>query len=718
LASPQCKCKRKQFACSVSAKCTCIPMAWKCDGDTDCGDSSDEIGCVLPTCHPKSFQCENGKCINREWNCDGENDCGDDSDELNCPTEACDESTEKTCRSGGCVPKRWWCDGDDDCSDGSDEVDSCLLGRSSCGETEFTCASGECVSRAFHCDGDFDCRDGSDEEYTGIDPDVISNESSNMTECKAEEFSCAGEGPLAGHGQLDFCIPLEYVCDQELDCDNGVDEQNCSKVSHPCTAEQYRCANGQCIGLHGHCDGQDDCGDGSDETNCPEYDECIHGEFRCKSGMCVSDSWRCDGDNDCNDGSDEQNCAEEPVGCDDDQFECFTSKRCIRMSWRCDGEPDCTDRSDEVECDGSNLLPSNYTSCDERNGGCEHTCRTSLGGRAQCVCAKGFELASDLSSYLDECAEEASCSQICNNTIGSFVCSCLAGYSLRPDGRTCKASGPEAALLFTNRIDIKKILPDRSEFRSVLRDLENAIGLDYHIEKGLMFWTDVTLDRIMRSYVNGSGVQQVVSSGLESPGGVAVDWIHNLLYWTDSGTSRVEVSHLDGSYRKVLVWDNLEKPRALALHPLHSLMFWTDWGDSPRLESAAMDGSQRHTVASRNLHWPNGITIDYTRNQIYWADAKYHIIEKANLDGGNRRAVISRGLLHPFGVAIFEDKLYWTDWQSKSVNSANKFTGRGAKTIRSRLHFPMDIQTYHPLRQPKDINRCERSNCSHLCLPR
>uniref|UniRef100_H2Z4K5 EGF-like domain-containing protein n=1 Tax=Ciona savignyi TaxID=51511 RepID=H2Z4K5_CIOSA len=590
-----------------------------------------------PTCHPKSFQCENGKCINREWNCDGENDCGDDSDELNCPTEACDESTEKTCRSGGCVPKRWWCDGDDDCSDGSDEVD---------------------------------------------------------------------------------------------------------------------CSNGTLMDVYGY----------NPPIPAAEYDECIHGEFRCKSGMCVSDSWRCDGDNDCNDGSDEQNCAEEPVGCDDDQFECFTSKRCIRMSWRCDGEPDCTDRSDEVECgkrfaacgfdtcgsgmhrcnngqcigrfkvcdgvvdclDFSDESPSraNYTSCDERNGGCEHTCRTSLGGRAQCVCAKGFELASDLSSCedLDECAEEASCSQICNNTIGSFVCSCLAGYSLRPDGRTCKASGPEAALLFTNRIDIKKILPDRSEFRSVLRDLENAIGLDYHIEKGLMFWTDVTLDRIMRSYVNGSGVQQVVSSGLESPGGVAVDWIHNLLYWTDSGTSRVEVSHLDGSYRKVLVWDNLEKPRALALHPLHSLMFWTDWGDSPRLESAAMDGSQRHTVASRNLHWPNGITIDYTRNQIYWADAKYHIIEKANLDGGNRRAVISRGemkgLLHPFGVAIFEDKLYWTDWQSKSVNSANKFTGRGAKTIRSRLHFPMDIQTYHPLRQPKDINRCERSNCSHLCLPR
>nr|XP_018667004.1 low-density lipoprotein receptor-related protein 4 isoform X1 [Ciona intestinalis] len=752
---PECKCKRKQFACSVSNKCTCIPVAWKCDGDTDCGDASDEMDCVIPTCRPSSFQCDNGKCIMAEWKCDGENDCGDDSDEVSCPIQPCDESTEKTCGSGDCVPKRWWCDGDEDCSDGSDETD---CNRRTCGGTEYACTSGECVSSAFNCDGDFDCRDGSDEECAEepADPDVIPS-NSNFTACKDEEFSCAGSDSEVGHGQLDFCIPFEYVCDQELDCDNGIDERNCS---HPCTDEQYRCGNGQCIGLHNHCDGQDDCGDGTDEINCPEYEECIYGEFKCKSGMCISEAWRCDGDSDCNDGSDEQNCHEEPLGCNDDQFECFTSKRCIRISWRCDGEHDCSDQSDEIECDtcgsgkhrcnngqcigmhkvcdgvvdcldssdesprracnGSNMLPTNFTSCADNNGGCEHTCRESLSGRAQCICRKGFELSPDLSSCIDlnECNEEASCSQVCNNTIGSFVCSCLHGYILRPDSRTCKASGPEPALLFTNRIDIRKILPDRSEFRSILRDLENAIGLDYHIDKGLMFWTDVTLDRIMRSYVNGSDVQEVVSSGLESPGGVAVDWIHNLLYWTDSGTSRLEVSLLDGSLRKVLVWERLEKPRALALHPLHSLMFWTDWGDTPRLESAAMDGSQRHTVASRNLHWPNGLAIDYTRNHIYWADAKYHIIEKANLDGGDRRAVISRGLLHPFGVTIFEDKLYWTDWQTKSVNSANKFTGRGVKTIRSRLHFPMDIQTYHPLRQPNGHNRCEQAHCSHLCLPR
>uniref|UniRef100_H2XUN8 Uncharacterized protein n=2 Tax=Ciona intestinalis TaxID=7719 RepID=H2XUN8_CIOIN len=177
---PECKCKRKQFACSVSNKCTCIPVAWKCDGDTDCGDASDEMDCVIPTCRPSSFQCDNGKCIMAEWKCDGENDCGDDSDEVSCPIQPCDESTEKTCGSGDCVPKRWWCDGDEDCSDGSDETD---CNRRTCGGTEYACTSGECVSSAFNCDGDFDCRDGSDEECEEpADPDVIPS-NSNFTAC-------------------------------------------------------------------------------------------------------------------------------------------------------------------------------------------------------------------------------------------------------------------------------------------------------------------------------------------------------------------------------------------------------------------------------------------------------------------------------------------------------------------------------------------------------
>ena len=58
------------------------------------------------------------------------------------------------------------------------------------------------------------------------------------------------------------------------------------------------------------------------------------------------------------------------------------------------------------------------------------------------------------------------------------------------------------------------------------------------------------------------------------------------------------------------------------------------------------------------------------------------------------------GLPHPFALTLFEDELYWTDWHTKSINKANKFTGNDVEMVRNRLHFPMDIHIFHQQRQP------------------
>ena len=353
---------------------------------------------------------------------------------------------------------------------------------------------------------------------------------------------------------------------------------------------------------------------------------------------------------------------------------------------------------------------------------CQHTCVGLANGTSACGCRSGYQLSSDgfSCSDVDECAAaEAYCSQSCTNTAGGFSCSCVQGYALRPDKTSCKALGQPVRLIFANRVDIRQVSLFDDEYNLVIDGLQNAIALDFHYRRNLVIWSDVTLDAIKSAHMNGSGATNIIWWGMKSPGGVAVDWIHDTVYWTDSGTKRVEVALLDGSVRKTVAWQSVEKPRAIAVHPGQAVVLWTDWGQQSRIERADMDGSNRFIVITDNIVWPNGLTIDYTVDRFYWADAKHHVIESARLDGTGRRRVIERGLPHPFAISIFEDSLFWTDWHTKSIHEANKMTGQHLRTVRSNLHFPMDIHSIHPLRQPHYANRCANNNggCSHLCLP-
>jgi len=116
---------------------------------------------------------------------------------------------------------------------------------------------------------------GDDDYYSDYDSDYVFE----PLDCTAEDvFMCPSWG--------DACVPQDYVCDAELDCEDGSDEDEliCGEgwVAEPllgdydlndCTGDVYTCSSeygDACIPQTCVCDGMIDCEDGSDEDDCGE----------------------------------------------------------------------------------------------------------------------------------------------------------------------------------------------------------------------------------------------------------------------------------------------------------------------------------------------------------------------------------------------------------------------------------------------------------------
>lgn len=147
-------------------------------------------------------------------------------------------------------------------------------------------------------------------------------------------------------------------------------------------------------------------------------------------------------------------------------------------------------------------------------------------------------------------------------------------------------------------------------------------------------------------------------------------------------------------------------------------MYFSDWGVKPKIERAAMDGQRRSILIGENVIWPNGLAIDFETRRLYWADGGMKSIEYINMDSKRpKRVRLQSDLPHPFGLVIHKDKVYWTDWDTKSIHKANKDNGENATIVRSNISGLMDVRTFHRNR-PVITDYCSNKNggCSHLCL--
>lgn len=104
----------------------------------------------------------------------------------------------------------------------------------------------------------------------------------------------------------------------------------------------------------------------------------------------------------------------------------------------------------------------------------------------------------------------------------------------------------------------------------LISSLPNAVALDIDLSEGRIYWTDIVHDNIQRALLgesNNRSLETVIQFNLESPEGIAIDWVGKKLYWTDRLPGKIEVAELDGKNRAVLISEDVYQPRAIVVDP-------------------------------------------------------------------------------------------------------------------------------------------------------
>jgi sugar lactone lactonase YvrE len=206
-----------------------------------------------------------------------------------------------------------------------------------------------------------------------------------------------------------------------------------------------------------------------------------------------------------------------------------------------------------------------------------------------------------------------------------------------------------------------------------------------------IYWADMGTAKIQRADLDGTNVEDLVSSGLSSPAGIALDASAGKMYWTDAVTDKIQRANLDGSGVEDLVSSGLEMAYGIALDVPAGKMYWTDWGLGT-IRRADLDGSDTEVLIT-GLQTLDGITVDVSAGKMYWASVMAGKIQRADLDGSDVEDLIYSAGTTPAMVALdlSGGKMYWTDYMGGKIRRADLDGSDVEDLITSGLVYPAGI---------------------------
>jgi T5SS/PEP-CTERM-associated repeat protein len=190
-----------------------------------------------------------------------------------------------------------------------------------------------------------------------------------------------------------------------------------------------------------------------------------------------------------------------------------------------------------------------------------------------------------------------------------------------------------------------------------------------------IFWTDSLNNRIVRSNLDGSALQTIVTD-LTTPWGIDVDPVSREIYWLTS--NQIQRSGLDGSNVENVV-GRQGSSGDIAIDYNRAKIYWVNPFGVPGILRANLDGSNTETILSTS--GIDGIALDLGAGKIYWTDYLSNTVSRSNLDGSGLETLVS-GQANPMNIVLDLDngRMYWSDNGYEQIRSAN-LDGSDIQTI-------------------------------------
>lgn len=178
---------------------------------------------------------------------------------------------------------------------------------------------------------------------------------------------------------------------------------------------------------------------------------------------------------------------------------------------------------------------------------------------------------------------------------------------------------------------------DGSNAVTLVPGLGSPRGIAVDGTGGKVYWTDLINKKVQRANLDGTGIQDLVTTGLNAPTPVALATQLGKVYWADVNNDVIQRSNLDGTNLETVL---NEDGWGVAVDEVNGFLYWTA---TSSIRRSSLTGAGAVNIVT-GLSWARGIAIDAAGGKIYWSDVVTQKIQRANLDGTNVEDLITTGL--------------------------------------------------------------------------